>query len=208
MIHAGIVGATGYAGSELVRLLLSHPEISVPVISMLHNDPDEIFMHSPEEEKKMLCRSASIQVLLPSFIPKAEKYLSYKHFTAIPNAVPEAGVQAHPGEKKEEYVVKKAQEYMEKHCSEQLLLSDIAAQFHLHPNYFSSLFKKQLDMTVRDYILQLRMTKAKELMKDSSLKLLDIALAVGYEDAAHFNRAFKNVTGVSPSMYRDGIKKQ
>ena len=44
-------------------------------------------------------------------------------------------------EKKEEYVVKKAQEYMEKHCSEQLLLSDIAAQFHLHPNYFSSLFK-------------------------------------------------------------------
>ena len=111
-------------------------------------------------------------------------------------------------EKKEEYVVKKAQEYMEKHCSEQLLLSDIAAQFHLHPNYFSSLFKKQLDMTVRDYILQLRMTKAKELMKDSSLKLLDIALAVGYEDAAHFNRAFKNVTGVSPSMYRDGIKKQ
>ena len=111
-------------------------------------------------------------------------------------------------EKKEEYVVKKAQEYMEKHCSEQLLLSDIAAQFHLHPNYFSSLFKKQLDMTVRDYILQLRMTKAKELMKDSSLKLLDIALAVGYEDAAHFNRAFKNVTGVSPSVYRDGIKKQ
>ena len=72
-------------------------------------------------------------------------------------------------EKKEEYVVKKAQEYMEKHCSEQLLLSDIAAQFHLHPNYFSSLFKKQLDMTVRDYILQLRMTKAKELMMPLTL---------------------------------------
>ena len=46
-----------------------------------------------------------MRFLLPSFIPKAEKYLSYKHFTAIPNAVPEAGVQAHPGEKKKEYVI-------------------------------------------------------------------------------------------------------
>lgn len=111
-------------------------------------------------------------------------------------------------EKKEEYVVKKAQAYMEKHYSEQLLLADIAAQFNLHPNYFSSLFKKQLDMTVRDYILQLRIRKAKEMMEDPAIKLLDIALAVGYEDAAHFNRAFKNVTGVSPSRYREGMVKE
>ena len=76
-------------------------------IYAVSNGVDTEFFKSEnhEEEKKMLCRSASIQVLLPSFIPKAEKYLSYKHFTAIPNAVPEAGVQAHPGEKKEEYVI-------------------------------------------------------------------------------------------------------
>ena len=105
----------------------------------------------------------------------------------------------------EEYVIKKAQAYINAHLSQQPALADIAAQFHLHPNYFSSLFKKHLNITVREYILQLRMDTAKELMKDSSLKLLDIAMAVGYEDAAHFNRAFKKVTGLSPSQYRSKI---
>ena len=86
------------------------------------------------------------------------------------------------------------------------MLADIAARFRLHSNYFSSLFKKQLNITVREYILRLRIQKAKELMADPDLKLIDIALSVGYQDAAHFNRAFKNVTGLSPSQYREGIK--
>ena len=86
------------------------------------------------------------------------------------------------------------------------MLADIAARFCLHPNYFSSLFKKQLNITVREYILRLRIQKAKELMADPDLKLIDIALSVGYQDAAHFNRAFKNVTGRTPSQYREGIK--
>lgn len=104
------------------------------------------------------------------------------------------------------YIVKKAQSYISQHYSEPLMLADIAARFCLHPNYFSSLFKKQLNITVREYILRLRIQKAKELMADPDLKLIDIALSVGYQDAAHFNRAFKNVTGLSPSQYREGIK--
>lgn len=82
------------------RLLLDGVGTKIPVISMLHNDPDEIFYGSPEAEKKALEKSAIIQVLLPSFIPKAKKYLHYDRFVAIPNAVNPPKVIATPGAEK------------------------------------------------------------------------------------------------------------
>lgn len=69
------------------RLLLEGVGMSVPVISMLHNDPDEIFAHSPEGEKKALLKSRAIQVLMPSFVGKAKKYLDYNAFAVIPNGI-------------------------------------------------------------------------------------------------------------------------
>mgnify|MGYP003156904360 CR=1 FL=1 len=69
------------------RLLLEGLDTKVPVISMLHNDPDEIFAHAPSGEMRALEKSARIQALMPSFIEKAEKYLRYDRFVYIPNAV-------------------------------------------------------------------------------------------------------------------------
>lgn len=79
------------------RLLLEGLSTKVPVISMLHNDPDEIFAHAPSGEKKALERSARIQALMPSFIKKAEAYLDYHHFVYIPNAVSIPALSASPG---------------------------------------------------------------------------------------------------------------
>ena len=82
------------------RLLLDGVRTKIPVISMLHNDPDEIFRGSPVEEKRALEKSAMIQVLLPSFILKAQKYLHYNRFIAIPNAVNPPKIIATPGAEK------------------------------------------------------------------------------------------------------------
>lgn len=87
------------------RLLLDGVGTKLPVISMLHNDPDEIFCGSPSEERKALEKSAAIQVLLPSFIPKAKKYLHYDHFIAIPNAVNAPGVTVDHLAKKDKYTI-------------------------------------------------------------------------------------------------------
>lgn len=79
------------------RLLLEGLGTKVPVISMLHNDPDEIFAHSPAGEKEALEKSARIQALMPSFIHKAGKYLRYDRFVYIPNAVSIPAFSARPG---------------------------------------------------------------------------------------------------------------
>lgn len=79
------------------RLLLEGLDTKVPVISMLHNDPDEIFAHAPSGEMKALEKSARIQALMPSFIKKAEKYLRYDRFVYIPNAVSIPAISAQPG---------------------------------------------------------------------------------------------------------------
>ena len=87
------------------RLLLGGIDTKIPVISMLHNDPDEIFRGVPAKEIRALEKSACIQVLLPCFVPSARKYISHKNIVVIPNAVRRAKVTATPGAEKKTHIV-------------------------------------------------------------------------------------------------------
>lgn len=69
------------------RMLLSGIGTEIPVVSMLHNDPDEIFAHAPEGETAALARSFAVQALLPSFIEKAKIYMPFARYVSIPNAI-------------------------------------------------------------------------------------------------------------------------
>lgn len=87
------------------RLLLDGVKTTIPVISMLHSSPDEIFYGMPMAEKQALEKSAKIQVLMPSFVEKAKKYLNYDHFVVIPNAVNIPQVKANAGGEKEIHTI-------------------------------------------------------------------------------------------------------
>lgn len=87
------------------RLLLEGLSTDIPVISMLHNDPDEIFAHSPANEKRALEKSAAVQALMPSFISKAKKYLNHDHLVYIPNAVNIPDLTADPGQDRRTYTI-------------------------------------------------------------------------------------------------------
>ena len=99
-------------------------------------------------------------------------------------------------------MVRKAKDYIKTHISDTLAINDISAQFQLSPYYFSTLFKNFTGVCIRDYIVQERINKAKSLLQNPEKKIQDIALESGYQDVAHFNRAFKKITGLSPSKYR------
>lgn len=87
------------------RLLLDGIKTKIPVISMLHSSPDEIFYGIPEAEKLALEKSARIQVLMPSFVEKAKKYLDYDQFVVIPNAVNIPHVTANVGAEKKIHTI-------------------------------------------------------------------------------------------------------
>ena len=87
------------------RLLLDGVGTKIPVISMQHSSPGEIFTGIPKEEVKALGKSAAIQVLMPSFVEEMKKYMTYDHFAVIPNAVHIPKVSAAPGEEKESHTI-------------------------------------------------------------------------------------------------------
>ncbi len=87
------------------RLLLDGVGTKIPVISMQHSSPGEIFYGIPREEIKALTKSVAIQVLMPSFVKETKKYMSFDRFAVIPNAVHIPPVTARAGEEKEIYTI-------------------------------------------------------------------------------------------------------
>ncbi|WP_099469407.1 response regulator transcription factor [Konateibacter massiliensis] len=82
-------------------------------------------------------------------------------------------------------------------------LEDAARQVHLSSSYLSRLFKEKVGMNFSDYLMKVRMEKAKELLGDISYKQYEIAYRVGYDNPKNFSRAFKTYFGVSPKEYRN-----
>ncbi|KWX70611.1 response regulator transcription factor [Paenibacillus jilunlii] len=92
--------------------------------------------------------------------------------------------------------------FLEAHYMEDLSLEYVARQFFFSPAYFSSFFKQHTSMTFTEYLLRLRMDKAKALLQNGDLKISAIALSVGFRDAGYFTRVFKRETGLSPEEFR------
>lgn len=81
-------------------------------------------------------------------------------------------------------------------------MGSIAGKFYINASYLSQLFKKEMNIKFIDYITKIRLEKAIELLKDTSLTVNEIAEAVGYKDARYFREIFVKHMGKTPSQYR------
>lgn len=95
-------------------------------------------------------------------------------------------------------------QYIHKEYASDLTLEYLAEKVSLTPSYISSLFKKETGKSITTYINEYRMTKVKALLRNTNMKLVDIAAAVGYSSQIYFNMLFKKMFGLTPSQYRDG----
>jgi two-component system response regulator YesN len=103
-------------------------------------------------------------------------------------------------------LIRQAKEYIERHyANPDLSLNDIAAQANLSPSHFSAVFSQETCQTFKEYLTEVRITKAKELLRMTTLRSSDIAYQVGYNDPHYFSSVFKKNTGLSPIEFRSQV---
>ena len=82
-------------------------------------------------------------------------------------------------------------------------LSELGTQFKYHPNHINRVFKRRYGSTLLQYHMDLRLRKAKELLRFSHENIGEIALKCGFEDLNYFSRVFRQNEGITPSRFRN-----
>ncbi|PHV69668.1 AraC family transcriptional regulator [Sporanaerobium hydrogeniformans] len=98
--------------------------------------------------------------------------------------------------------VKKAVAYISKNFSHAISLEEVAEHVNLNPTYFSSIFKQYSGSSFREYLNMVRIEESKRLLSNTDYTIIDIAIAVGFEDQSYFSKVFKKYTGLTPKQYR------
>lgn len=96
--------------------------------------------------------------------------------------------------------------YIENNYTEDITVEHIATKLYLNKHYIAHVFKDETGYSPIEYVISLRINKAKALLAETDENISDIASECGYTDFAHFSRQFKKVTTFSPSSFRKRYK--
>ena len=106
------------------------------------------------------------------------------------------------GAQQKSSIVKQTVAYIRTHYSEDISSSVIAEKLHVSDGYLRALFKKECSCTIKDYIQQYRIERAKELLLKDEKKIYEIAEQCGFASSQHFSRVFHQLTGMTPGEYK------
>lgn len=98
--------------------------------------------------------------------------------------------------------MKSVKEYLDDNYQTRISLDMLAEKFYINKFYMTRLFKEQYGVSVNNYLLQVRVTHAKRLLRFSDLSIESIGQECGMEDANYFSRMFKKVEGMTPGEFR------
>jgi len=106
-------------------------------------------------------------------------------------------------------LIRRAKNYIDSHYADpELSLNEVADHVSHSPSHFSALFSQETCQTFKDYVTEVRIKRAKELLRTSTLRAAEIAARVGYSDPHYFSAAFKKNTGISPTEFRQQAKSE
>ena len=102
----------------------------------------------------------------------------------------------------ERHVLRSVKDYLDENFAKKITLNELAERFFINKFYLARIFKEQYGYPVINYVLVLRIARAKQLLRFSDLTMEKIGEACGMQDANYFSRVFNKVEGTSPSEYR------
>ena len=106
------------------------------------------------------------------------------------------------GNRAEPVAIWKARKYIDEHSREELSLTRVAKAVNMNANYLSENFKQVTGINFVEYVARTRFKTACGLLRNSNLRISEIAFAVGFQSLSQFNRVFKRFSGKSPTRYR------
>lgn len=102
-------------------------------------------------------------------------------------------------------IVYKSRKYIAKNYNKDITLTSVAKYLNVNSSYFSKLFKEVTGINFIDYLTRIRVDKAKYYLANTDMKIYQVALTVGYQNAEYFSKLFKQITAMSPKEYRENV---
>lgn len=167
-------------------------DLIVPSRAVLRLDAIDFF----EQLFRDFLNTVETQPALPSLV------LSAMASEILANVLSRAGKR---GEQVGQWAseIEQAKLFMEEHMSDDVDIQALAKSLNMSYRNFRRVFKQKTGMAPKQYHMQLRINRAKELLEDQDNRVNEVALRVGFGDQLYFSRMFRKYTGVSPSQWRD-----
>lgn len=101
-------------------------------------------------------------------------------------------------------ILENALHYIDTHYEENIRLDEVARHVGLNPSYFSTIFKREMEINFSQYIMKKKIEEACRLLRMTNRSLVDISNELGFDNQSYFSRSFKKHMGVSPNQFRHG----
>lgn len=101
--------------------------------------------------------------------------------------------------------LRKVEDYVAAHLSEEISIEALAELVELSPSHFAHVFKETTGTTPLQFATRQRVTRAQQLIRETSRSLIEVGLEVGYSSPSHFAQVFRRVVGVTPTAFRSSL---
>jgi len=161
---------------------------------------DTLVFHYGQDSQLQLCHEKMFEAnQKPKNRDLILNSILYDYLFLLANKFPNERFSA---QERQEIYVKEALIYLTSHYDSRLSVRSLAQHLGLDRSYLHRLFKAATRLSPQEYLLDLRIRKACELLQETELSISIISLSVGYEDTLYFSKLFRRKRGVSPSQYR------